>query len=89
MQGKTESPRLETARKLCRLYGISLDYFDLPTEEACRAYLARRRQQIAPASVQEIAALSEQLSLQGKRNILAILRWIQLGNTAPLPSLQN
>lgn len=81
LHGKTESPRLETVRALCHLYGISLSYFDLEAEEACRAYLSRHRQRFGPATVREIVSLSDQLSPRGKRNILAILHWIRAGQS--------
>ena len=81
LHGKSESPRLETARALCRLYGISLAYFDLETEEACQAYLLHHRRHFAPATVREIVSLSDQLSPRGKRNILAILHWIRAGKS--------
>ena len=87
LHGKTASPRLETARALCRLYGISLVYFDLETEDACRAYLLHHRQRLAPVVLQEIGALSDQLSPRGKRNILAILHWIQAGKSASPSSM--
>jgi transcriptional regulator with XRE-family HTH domain len=89
LHGKTESPRLQTARALCRLYGISLAYFDLETEEACRAYLAHHRQRFGPATVREIVSLSDQLSPRGKRNILAILRWIHADKTPHSSSAQQ
>lgn len=79
LRGKAHNPRLDTLQALCRLYGISLDYFACETEAECRAYLSRKRIESAPSIVHEIAAQSNRLSAKGRRNVLAIMRWIELG----------
>jgi transcriptional regulator with XRE-family HTH domain len=77
LHGRIDNPRLFTLRSLCVFYGISLDYFDLPTEEQCRLYLARQHLRTASPLVQKIYAESDDLKPGGYRNILSALKWIR------------
>lgn len=69
-------PRLETVRRLCRVYGISMDYFDCSTEKDCLDYLARQRV-IRSTELEEIARSAEALTSRGQRNVLNILEWLR------------
>ncbi len=76
ISGKSASPLIATLLGLSQLYGIRLSYFDLPTEDACRRYLAHHQLQVAPPLVREIDAAVRQLSPKGQRNIRALLKWM-------------
>lgn len=86
VRGKSDNPRLDTVRGLCAFYNISLDYFDCPTEDACRHYLIEQRQ---TALLREIALLSARLSPKGQRNVLALIEWVRVGKTAYLAQQQR
>ena len=73
LEGRTQYPRLNTLRRLCRFYDISLDYFDCPTESDCRAFLVQRAARIAPPIIHEIDKQSNTLTSSGKRNVLRLL----------------
>ena len=73
LEGRTEYPRLNTARRLCRFYDISLDYFGCETEAACRAYLAQLASQRASSLVHEIDQTAETLTPSAKRRALGLL----------------
>ena len=70
LEGRTEFPRLNTARRLCRFYDISLDYFGCETEADCRAYLAQLASQRASPLVREINQTAETLTPSAKRRAL-------------------
>ncbi|GAB4531505.1 MAG: hypothetical protein OHK0046_52290 [Anaerolineae bacterium] len=76
LSGRTASPLLETARALCAVYGISLDYFDLTTPEQCLAYLERHRQQCQPL-LQEIVRAAEALPTADHQRLASIVQWLQ------------
>ena len=71
--GTTPHPRLDTLRRLCRFYDISLDYFGCETEVECRNFLMQRAAHRASPVVREIDKESETLSLSAKRNVLRLL----------------
>ena len=75
INGSSSNPRLETLRSLCRLYEISLDYFSCETEETCLNLL---KQHIVDNShnIQEITDETKSLSPKGKRNVMAIMEWM-------------
>ena len=75
LHARIENPRLNTLRSLCRFYDISLDYFDLRTEDACLRYLHAHQLKHSPALVQQIQAEADRLTERGYRNILATLHW--------------
>lgn len=73
LDGTTHSPRIDTARRLCRFFGIELDYFSLETEAQCRDYLLQHRMDHASTLVKDIAREASTLTLRGQQNVLAIL----------------
>ncbi|MEO8396274.1 MAG: XRE family transcriptional regulator [Chloroflexota bacterium] len=77
LDGRSVSPRLDTLRRLCHFYDISLDYFDCETEESCRAYLAKEVAGRSSALVRDIAQESETLTSSGQRKVLVILEWVR------------
>lgn len=81
LDGTAGSPRYDNARRLCRFYGITLDYFDCETEAACRDYLAQHRIDAATPETHTIEEESQALSPRGKRNILAFIEWVRRGKT--------
>ena len=66
LEGRTQYPRLNTVRRLCRFYDISLDYFGCETEAECRAYLAQLAAQRASPLVREIDQTAETLTPSAK-----------------------
>jgi transcriptional regulator with XRE-family HTH domain len=76
LNGTTTSPRLKTARAICQVYDLSLDYFDLDTSANCRAYLERHRQRHIPL-IREIDSSVSQLPPDGQRQITRVLFWIK------------
>lgn len=76
LNDKSHHPRLDTVRRLCRVYGISLDYFECATEAACLDYLARHRV-ASSTQLQEISRSAETLTPRGQRNVLKILEWLR------------
>ena len=80
LHGRIDNPRLFTLRSLCVFYGISLDYFDLQTEDQCRRYLARQQLKTASPLVQKIQAETHDLKPRGYRNIVSALKWIRLAS---------
>src|SRR5512145_486147 len=74
VNGQTRDPRLDTLRRLCQFYGISLDYFAGETTAACQAYLNQERLLTAPEVVQEIAHQTQHLSQRSQDNLHIILQ---------------
>src|SRR5512145_348325 len=62
VNGQTQEPRLDTLRRLCQFYGISLDYFAGESAAACQAYLRQQRLTTAAEVIQEIAHQTQHLS---------------------------
>ena len=77
LDGRSAYPRLDTLRRLCRFYNISLDYFDCETEENCRAYLAKEMAGRSSVLVRDIAQELETLTSSGQRKVLVILEWVR------------
>ena len=76
LHDRATQPRLNTLLTLCDYFGISLDYFSLPTEKACLWYLASiRKLGKAPLILEHIEREAVALSPQGIANVLAILQW--------------
>lgn len=82
---RIDNPRLNTLKALCQFYRISLDYFDLPTEEKCRHYLAAQQLKQAPVAVQLIENETHNLTGKAQRNVLSALKWI----SAAFPSKKS
>lgn len=83
INGKSAHPRLRTLQALCRLYGISLDYFAATTEDECRACLRPPRAG-QPACIDAIATAADTLSPWGQRQVLVLMTWIRCGKQAYL-----
>ncbi|MBZ0275480.1 MAG: helix-turn-helix transcriptional regulator, partial [Anaerolineae bacterium] len=75
--GQTCDPRLDTLRRLCRFYGISLDYFAGDTIAECQLYLRQQRIATAPALIQEIMRQAKDMSARSQDNLQIILRWLE------------
>lgn len=86
VQGKSNNPRLHTLQALCRLYGITLDYFACTTKEECQHYVIQHQR---TPLLDEIAEQSAQLSPKGERNVLSLLEWIRIGKGAYLAQQQR
>lgn len=80
LDGTSASPRLDTARRICEFYGISLDYFDCETEAECRDYLVQQRVETASPIVHQIERETDELSQRGKHNILSLIEWVRRRN---------
>lgn len=82
LHGRIDNPRLNTLKALCQFYGISLDYFDLQSEDQCRHYLAAKQLKAAPPVIQQIDHETQTLTGKAQNNILSALEWM----TAAFPS---
>lgn len=80
--GQTCDPRLDTLRRLCRFYGISLDYFAGDTIAECQLYLRQQRIATAPALIQEIMRQAKDMSAHNQDNLRIILRWLEAAQPA-------
>jgi len=76
VHGRIDNPRFLTLRSLCVLYGISLDYFQLKTEEECHQYLATQHLKVDTPLVQQIQDETLTLEPKGHRTIMSMLEWI-------------
>lgn len=76
LNGRTVSPRLETARSICRLYGITLDYFSLESEPTCQTHLLHKQQHASPI-LRAIDEQSRQLSPTATESLIRIAIWIR------------
>jgi transcriptional regulator with XRE-family HTH domain len=76
LDGRSEYPRLDTLRRLCRFLHISLDYFQCETEADCRAFLVQALAQQSN-TLHAITVESEDISAGGQRNVLTILEWLR------------
>ena len=77
LNGRSNSPRLTTARQLCTCFEITLDYFGCTTIEECQNYLMQRWLTEAPEPVRSIADVAGGISPRGQRNILSIMEWLR------------
>ena len=73
LDGRTQYPRLNTVRRLCRFYDISLDYFGCVTEAECRAYLVQSAARRASPLVREIDQVALTLTPWTKRRVARLL----------------
>jgi len=78
LDGTTPDPRLEPLRNLCRFFHVSLDYLNCRTESDCRTYLMRRLIEYGTPILQQIAVESQQLSPQGRDNVMVVLQWLEM-----------
>lgn len=84
IQGDAANPRLDTVRRLCRFFGVSLDYFGLETSEACEVYLQRHLVQVGTPIVHAIQAQADALSPRAAANVLVMVDWAQRGEQSPI-----
>lgn len=73
LDGRTNNPRLDSLRSICRFYNISLDYFECRSEEACRSFLAQQAAHLASPLVHEIDQKSEALTQADKSRVLRLI----------------
>lgn len=83
LEGRSQFPRLDTLRALCRFYHISLDYFACETEADCHRYLL---EQLAASStlLNDIAVEAAALTPKGQRNVLTMLEWLRQTKKLPI-----
>lgn len=89
LQGQSTNPRLDTLRGFCDLYGISLDYFDCASEDQCRAHLLQQATTRNGSVLREILSRAETLTTGGKKRVLRLMEWMQLGMRAELAQQQR
>jgi transcriptional regulator with XRE-family HTH domain len=76
--GKTSNPGIATIREISRLFGISLDFFDVASIEECYGFLNERDETAtAVPSVSEITFRSLDLSEESRKDILQVIRWVE------------
>lgn len=73
LDGRTQNPRLDSLRSICRFYQISLDYFDCDTKADCQTFLAEHIARVASPLVHEINKEADELSPVAKNNVLRLL----------------
>ena len=73
LDGRTNNPRLESLRSICRFYNISLDYFECSSEEECRSFLAQNAAHLASPLVREIDQKAEALTPSDKSRVLRLI----------------
>jgi transcriptional regulator with XRE-family HTH domain len=74
LHGESASPRLDIALKICRHFSISLDYFGLDDETACRQYIARIK---GASSLDALSRLTADLSPAARNDALAVAEWLR------------
>ncbi len=79
IQGDAANPRLDTVRRLCRFFGVSLDYFGLESAEACEGYLQRHLVQVGTPIVHAIQSQADVLSPRAAANVLVLMSWAERG----------
>lgn len=73
LDGRTNNPRLDSLRRICRFYNISLDYFECSSEEECRSFLAHNAAHLASPLVREIDQNAEALTPSDKSRVLRLI----------------
>ncbi len=73
LDGRTNNPRLDSLRRICRFYNISLDYFECSSEEECRSFLAQSAAHRASPLVREIDQNAETLTSSDKSRVLRLI----------------
>ena len=94
--GHIENPQLNTLRELCQFFGVPLRYFETKDEKECFAIIADDNEGNAP-ELNEIAFRATNLSENGQRDVLTIIKWVQAAEAQrkqgldlpPLPHLNN
>lgn len=73
LDGRTNNPRLDSLRRICRFYNISLDYFKCNSEEKCRGFLAQNAAYKASPLIREIDQKAEALTPSDKSRVLRLI----------------
>lgn len=76
LEGRSQYPRLETLREICRFYHISIDYFHCDTVSECRTYLLARLSE-SSTMLHDIAEAAEALTPRGQRHVVTMLEWLK------------
>jgi transcriptional regulator with XRE-family HTH domain len=84
IQGDAPNPRLDTVRRLCRFFGIKLDYFGLETAKACESYLQCHLIQVATPTVRAIQTEVDELSPRAAANVLVLMSWAERGEPSSI-----
>lgn len=74
----TPHPRLDTLRNLCRLFEVSLDYFDCKDELECENFLVQGLIETRSNTLHLINAESMHLSPLAQENVLQVIQWLEL-----------
>lgn len=73
LDGRTNNPRLDSLRRICRFYHVSLDYFECSSEADCRSFLAQNAAQLASPLVRAIDQNAEALTASNKSRVLRLM----------------
>jgi len=73
LDGRTNNPRLDSLRRICRFYNVALDYFECSSEEQCRSFLAQNAAHLASPLVREIDQKAEALKPPDKSRVLSLI----------------
>lgn len=73
LDGRTTNPRLDSLRRICRFYNISLDYFECSSEAQCRSFLAQNAAHLASPLIREIDQKAEALTPSDKSRVLRLI----------------
>lgn len=76
LDGKNESPRMSTTRRICTFFDVPIDYFNCDTEMECMKILVRRRAAQSPTVIGVIDRDSALLNERGRRSLLNVIRWL-------------
>lgn len=76
LEGRSQYPRLETLRGICRFFHISIDYFHCDTVSECRTYLLARLSE-SSTLLNDIASEAAALTQRGQRNVVTVLEWLR------------
>lgn len=93
--GRIQNPQLSTLREIAHFFRVPLRYFETRSTEECYALL--QEGVTRPAAVSEIAFRASSLTPEAQRDILTIIKWIQVAeqqrklglDVPPLPHLSH
>lgn len=80
LDGITPHPRLDTLRNICRLFEVSLDYFECQEEAECELYLVQRS--IESGTLHVINSEALRLSPLAQENVLQVLQWLEMSQNS-------
>lgn len=73
LDGRTQNPRLDSLRRICSFYRISLDYFECGNETECRTFLAQNAARQASPLVCEIDQEADELTYSARSKVLRLV----------------